>query len=353
MQLATRGAEAAHGIEWAAVMKRPSFQFYPGDWRSNAKLRRCSWAARGVWIEVMGLMHDSDDYGILRWPLKDIAQALGANMRELNELVTKGVLYGSEKGECEPMVFRPKHGRREGAPVELVAMQKGPIWYSPRMVRDEYVRMQRGASTRFGEDDDPPPMRGFGDASGGAPKGGFGDASGAQKGPPKAPPSHRQGDGASPSSSSSSSYSVGNSSTSTETEDDASGQARAEEAQAAVIAMATALRALGMRDVHGARPELFQLVAAGATPTQATETAAELAGKKGGQPPNLAYLVATMMGRAADLQLSQGKFDAAGQATGGAAGGRQAPARESAAARAERKRREADARDDDLEQQFG
>lgn len=172
-------------------MRRPSFQFYPADWRNNAKLRRCSWAARGVWIELMGLLHDSDEYGMLRWPLKQLAQALGCPLKLLNELVECGVLYGTEKGVCEAMVFTPRSGRREGAPVELVAAQAGPIWFSPRMVRDEYVRTVRGESTRFGEGGKPPAK----------PK----------KASPKPPigegldetPSPRQGDGSTSSSSSS------------------------------------------------------------------------------------------------------------------------------------------------------
>lgn len=141
------------------VVKRPSFQFYPADWRNNAKLRRCSWEARGVWIELLGLLHDSDDYGILRWPLKEIAQALGAPLKALKELVDKGVLYGAEKGACEPMVYVPVSARQKGAPVELVPAQEGPIWYSPRMVRDEYKRGNSGGSTRFkvGTPDDTPP----------------------------------------------------------------------------------------------------------------------------------------------------------------------------------------------------
>lgn len=130
-------------------MKRPSFQFYPADWRNNAKLRRCSWAARGVWIELIGLMHDSDTYGLLRWPLKQIAQALGCPVKLLQELVDCGVLYGCEKGACAAMVYTPVSARRKGAPVELVPAQPGPVWYSPRMVRDEYVRANAGASTRF------------------------------------------------------------------------------------------------------------------------------------------------------------------------------------------------------------
>lgn len=176
-------------------MKRPAFQFYPADWRNNAKLRRCSWAARGVWIELMGLMHDSDEYGVLRWNLKQIAQALGAPLKLLNELVTCGVLYGVEKGDCEPFVYTPISGRVQGAPVELLAAQAGPLWFSPRMVRDEYVRTKRGENSRFGGDSNP------------SPKGGLGGHKGAA---PKQAPRHHEGDGSTASSSSSSSPSVAN-----------------------------------------------------------------------------------------------------------------------------------------------
>ncbi len=173
-------------------MKRPSFQFYPADWRNNAKLRRCSWEARGVWIELLGLLHDSDNYGVLSWPLKEIAQALGAPLKAIKELVDKGVLYGIEKGECEPFVYTPRSGRKNGDPVELVPAQQGPVWFSPRMVRDEYVRTVRGESTRFSDGDAPKnkPTKP-------SPKGGFGDGNGEA-------PSQRQGDGSTSSSTSTS-----------------------------------------------------------------------------------------------------------------------------------------------------
>lgn len=176
-------------------MRRPAFQFYPADWRNNAKLRRCSWGARGVWIELMGLMHDSDNYGVLAWPLKQIAQALGAPIKLLKELVDCGVLYGSEQGDCEPMIYTPISGRVKGAPVELIAAQPGPLWYSPRMVRDEYVRQRKGESTRFGSD---------GDAPSPSPKPPIGESKGAAL-------SRRQGDGSTASSSSSSSVPNGTS----------------------------------------------------------------------------------------------------------------------------------------------
>jgi hypothetical protein len=173
-------------------VKRPSFQFYPADWRNNAKLRRCSWEARGVWIELLGLLHDSDNYGVLAWPLKEIAQALGAPLKALKELVDKGVLYGVEKGVCEPFIYTPVSGRVKGEPVALVTAQQGPVWFSPRMVRDEYVRTVRGESTRFGEGDGPKKK-----APKPSPKVGLGEGQ-------DATPSQRQGDGSTSTSSSSS-----------------------------------------------------------------------------------------------------------------------------------------------------
>ena len=87
-------------------MKRPSFQFYPADWRANAKLRRCSHAERGIWLDVMCLMHDSDEYGVLRWPPQDIAQAVGCRVSDLRALREKQVLKGVDVGErCAPELW--------------------------------------------------------------------------------------------------------------------------------------------------------------------------------------------------------------------------------------------------------
>lgn len=153
-------------------MKRPAFQFYPGDWRGNANLRRCSHAERGIWIEVMCLLHDSEEYGLLRWPLGDIAQAVGCKPQELRALAVKGVLKGCD-GRVQAYIWTPRHAGKDGEPVVLVPEQEGPVWYSSRMVRDEYVRTKRGDGSRFeatpkGTPDRPPkasPKPPFGDGS--------------------------------------------------------------------------------------------------------------------------------------------------------------------------------------------
>lgn len=155
-------------------MKRPSFQFYPGDWTSNSNLRRCSHAERGIWIQVLCVMHDSEEYGIVRWPLKEIAQAVNCSVAALRGLVDKGILKGADKsGRVEAFIYVPRSGRRDGAPVTLIASQGGPLWYSSRMVKDEYVRTIRGESSRFGGDEGDPPKPSPKDA----PNPSFGDGS--------------------------------------------------------------------------------------------------------------------------------------------------------------------------------
>jgi hypothetical protein len=156
-------------------MKRPSFQFYPGDWQSDLKLRRCSAAARGVWIDVLCALHDSDDgYGLLRWPLREIASTIGASLPHVRELVNKGVLRGSDTELTEPLVYVSSSGRKKGPPVTLLAApQPGPIWFSARQVKDEYVRTIRGESSRFGADEGAAPKP----AGKQAPKPPFGDGS--------------------------------------------------------------------------------------------------------------------------------------------------------------------------------
>jgi hypothetical protein len=131
-------------------MSRPSFQFYPRDWVANAKLGRCTLAERGAWIGILCLLHDGEDYGILRWPLKEIAAAAGATAAILRVLVSKDVLKGHDEQIVTPFTYTPYHARRAGPTVILIPVQAGPLWYSSRMVRDEYIRKTAGATTRFG-----------------------------------------------------------------------------------------------------------------------------------------------------------------------------------------------------------
>ena len=101
-------------------MKRPSFQFYPSDWLNNSKLRLATWEAKGLWIDLLCYMHNDYHYGYLCVGEKylrenEIKRLLNANTKRFNrvfiELKTLDIIVDDELG-----------------------------FYSPRMVRDEYIR---------------------------------------------------------------------------------------------------------------------------------------------------------------------------------------------------------------------
>lgn len=46
-------------------MSEPWLKFYPSDWRADPALRMCSLAARGLWIEMLCVMHEATPRGSL------------------------------------------------------------------------------------------------------------------------------------------------------------------------------------------------------------------------------------------------------------------------------------------------
>ena len=104
--------------------KKPSIQFYPGDWLKDPALRSVSLAARGMWIELLCRMFECDRRGYLQVngkpaSLSQIARMAGCDTDEaricLQELEDSGVFS------------RTPHGS-DG---------EGGCIFSRRMVRDE------------------------------------------------------------------------------------------------------------------------------------------------------------------------------------------------------------------------
>ena len=50
-------------------MKAPATQLYWKEWVGDMALGRCSLAAQGAWVRILAVLHQSDEYGVLRWPL--------------------------------------------------------------------------------------------------------------------------------------------------------------------------------------------------------------------------------------------------------------------------------------------
>lgn len=88
-------------------MSSPWMKFYPTDWRADPALRMCSIGARGLWMEMLCIMHEAEPYGSLRInsrPVTDrqLASLAGASLEEIDglliELEEAGVFSRDEDG---------------------------------------------------------------------------------------------------------------------------------------------------------------------------------------------------------------------------------------------------------------
>ena len=114
-------------------MKKPAFQFYPGDWRKDQNLSRASLSAKGAMIEIMCLAFECDKRGVLAtggvpWSIDEIAYAIGGDKNEnvfaIEELLTKKILKKNKKGAI----------------------------FSARMVRDDATLEKRKKGGELGKD---------------------------------------------------------------------------------------------------------------------------------------------------------------------------------------------------------
>ena len=104
--------------------KRPSFQFYPADWRKDAALQLCSIAARGLWIEMMCIAHECEEYG-----------KLGQNGRGFSHQ-TLGKLVGLSPQTCKKLLAELETNK-------VFSRDEAGIIFSKRMIKDEYIRNTR------------------------------------------------------------------------------------------------------------------------------------------------------------------------------------------------------------------
>lgn len=112
-------------------MKRPAFQFYPADWQKDAALQSCSVCSRGVWIEMLCIMHQCEPYGYL-----------AVNGRAMtNEQLARLI------GET-PAFTRKALAELEGAAV--FSRDDAGCIFSRRMVKDERIRNVRAEAGKQG-----------------------------------------------------------------------------------------------------------------------------------------------------------------------------------------------------------
>jgi hypothetical protein len=73
-------------------MKLPAFQFYPGDWRKDTGVQSLDYQSRGVWFEILCLMHESENRGILTLNSKAMPESALARLLGLDEILLKQII---------------------------------------------------------------------------------------------------------------------------------------------------------------------------------------------------------------------------------------------------------------------
>ena len=127
-------------------MKYPYLKFYFRDWQASTEIQSCSPAAKGIWIELMCIMAQSERYGYLEANGKPIQPATVAR------------LLRCDKDELKPLL-----AELEANSVFSRASDTGAI-YSRRMVRDnaaaqsfaEYGRRGGNPALKQPQKNDPP-----------------------------------------------------------------------------------------------------------------------------------------------------------------------------------------------------
>lgn len=82
--------------------KMPAMQFYPADWRKDLAVQSLGYHDRGVWFEMLCLMHESSERGVLLlngapMPEEVLARVLHLDNHTFNQTLTTLLTYGVAK----------------------------------------------------------------------------------------------------------------------------------------------------------------------------------------------------------------------------------------------------------------
>ena len=142
---------------------QPWSKFYWADWRSDPKLKICSLAARGLWMEMLCLMHEAKPRGYLLIgsnPPTDaqLAALVGAPSEQipdlLGELASAGVFSRSKEGviysrrmtdEGKKAAISRKNGRLGGNPT-LRKQKEISAWDNPKVNPDDKTQKPEARS---------------------------------------------------------------------------------------------------------------------------------------------------------------------------------------------------------------
>ena len=70
------------------------FRFYPRDLRNDPGWRRCSYAAKGLWVDMLCAMWEEETRGVLPGAFRDVVRLVGGEAQEIMPLLYELEQYG-------------------------------------------------------------------------------------------------------------------------------------------------------------------------------------------------------------------------------------------------------------------
>jgi len=113
------------------MSKLPAIQLYPADWRKDPGIQALDYFEKGVWMEMLFIMHESNNRGFLKINDKKIEKNVLARMLGLT-------LKKTEK------TLKTLHD------FGIYSIDENGVIYSRRMVKDEHLRQIRAEAGKLG-----------------------------------------------------------------------------------------------------------------------------------------------------------------------------------------------------------
>lgn len=119
--------------------KLPALQFYPGDWRKDPGVQSLNYHDRGIWFEILLLMHESEQRGKLLlngkpMPEEALARLLGVDKQILTTTLSTLLTYGVASLDDETGAFMSRRMVRDES-VRQIKIKAGKLGGNPVLLK--------------------------------------------------------------------------------------------------------------------------------------------------------------------------------------------------------------------------
>jgi hypothetical protein len=141
--------------------KLPAFQFYPADWRKDPGVQSLTYHQRGVWFEMICLMHESPRRGVLLMPngttMTDdaLSRILGLDKQNLTTTLTSILECGVADRDPESQALINRRMMRD-EDLRQTRAECGKLGGNPNLVNQKVnQRVNQNPTTRVNQNPTP------------------------------------------------------------------------------------------------------------------------------------------------------------------------------------------------------